>query len=48
LAVNAVFIFGDDGVGFLVIAVALIGALVSADFAADTASGVTFDEVFGV
>ena len=48
LAVNAVFVFADYGVGFWVVAVTVVGALVGAYFAADAASGVAFDEVFGV
>jgi len=48
LAVNAVFVFGYDAVGFWIITVTLIGALVGADFTTDATSGITFDEVFGV
>ncbi len=43
LTVNTVLVFADDGVVFGVIAVTVIGALVSAYFAADAATRVTFN-----
>ncbi len=48
LAVDAVFVFADDGVGFRVVAVGFICALVDADFASDAFVVVAFNEVFGV
>ena len=43
LAVDTVFFFATYGVGFSVIAVGVVGALVYADFAADATFLVTFN-----
>jgi hypothetical protein len=48
LAVDAVLVFANYGVGFWVIAVTVVGALVGAYFAAYASAWVAFDEVFGV
>jgi hypothetical protein len=46
LAVNAVFIFAADCVGFCIVAVGFVCALVNAYFAAYAAVLVTFNKVF--
>jgi len=43
LTINTILVFADNGVAFGVIAVTVIGALVSAYFAADAATRVTFN-----